>query len=471
MSNLYRDYSNIADEVTVLKNPHKGFYYHYVDNGISRPTYRDGIKSDDEIYDFPAMNHIYIRFDWADVEKEKGVYDWSCIDEIMNKWKGLKFSFRPCTYETGFYNDDNAVPMWLTKIEGAGKIFRCYFNSEGRWLGDSQGDAYMVKDENTIEKNYFEPYYDNEVYLDALEKFMEAFGEKYNGDDRVEYIDVGTFGRWGEGHSQTTPYSLEILKKHVDLHLKYFPDTRIIVNDDLIRHLKEVDTEQANELADYCLFHGLGIRDDGICVEEFCPKHKYSTLEQPELFEKYSKLAPVDIELEHYNKISEEFFRNALPYMESLRESHATYSGFHGYVKPWIEKNRAMTEYLANRLGYWYFITAAEFMKAKTGVKSVLRLHIANKGYSCAYHKYDLKIMARSGSKTYLLNTESPDNRKWDGGEEYVENIILDFAAVPSGKYELSIGMYENDTHIKLALQQRLMNDDGSYTIDELEVE
>ena len=79
--------------------------------------------------------------------------------------------------------------------------------------------------------------------------------------------------------------------------------------------------------------------------------------------------------------------------------------------------------------------------------------------------------MARSGSKTYLLNTESPDNRKWDGGEEYVENIILDFAAVPSGKYELSIGMYENDTHIKLALQQRLMNDDGSYTIDELEVE
>lgn len=268
----------------------------------------------------------------------------------MNKWKGLKFSFRLCTYETGFYNDDNAVPMWITEIEGTGKIFRCYFNSEGRWLGDSQGDAYMVKDENAIEKNYFEPYYDNEVYLDALEKFMKAFGEKYNGDDRVEYIDVGTFGRWGEGHSQTTPYSLEILKKHVDLHLKYFPDTRIIVNDDLIRHLREVDTEKANELADYCLFHGLGIRDDGICVEEFCPKHKYSTLEQPELFEKYSKFAPVDIELEHYNKISEGFFRNALPYMESLRESHATYSGFHGYAKPWIEKNRAMTEYLANRL-------------------------------------------------------------------------------------------------------------------------
>lgn len=124
------------------------------------------------------MNHIYIRFDWADVEKEKGVYDWSCIDEIMNKWKGLKFSFRPCTYETGFYYDDNAVPMWLTKIEGAGKIFRCYFNSEGRWLGDSQGDAYMVKDENTIEKNYFEPYYDNEVYLDAAGKVYGCFWQK-----------------------------------------------------------------------------------------------------------------------------------------------------------------------------------------------------------------------------------------------------------------------------------------------------
>lgn len=206
-------------------------------------------------------------------------------------------------------------------------------------------------------------------------------------------------------------------------------------------------------------------------MEEFCPKHKYSTLEQPELLEKYSKLAPVDIELEHYNKISEEFFRNALPYMESLRESHATYSGFHGYVKPWIEKNRAMTEYLANRLGYWYLINGAEFMDAQSGSKSLFRLYVENKGFARAYYKYSLKVMVRSDTNVYVLNDESPDNRKWDGGCSYIENIVLDFDGIPAGEYKLTIGMYENVHPIKLALQQHLMNSDGSYTIDNIKVE
>lgn len=469
--NIYKDYSYISDEVTVLKNPHKGFYYHYVDNGFTRPTYRNGIQSDNDLLEFPGMNHLYIRFDWSDVEKEKGVYDWSCIDDIMNKWKGMKFSFRLCTYETGFYNSENAVPKWLTEIDGTGKTFRSYFNSEGRWLGDSQGDAVIEVDENTVIKDYFEPYYDNWIYLEALDKFMVEYAAKYDGDDRVEYIDVGTFGRWGEGHSQTTPYSLEVLKTHVDLHLKHFQNTQILVNDDFVRHLNDVNTDEARKLENYCLFHGIGIRDDGICVERFCPKFRYSTLEQPKMLRRYSETAPVDIELEHYSHIRDEFMRDALPYMESLKESHATYSGFHGYAASWLKEYKPMTEYLANRLGYWYFVNGAEFMDAQCGSKSLFRLYVENKGFARAYHKYSLKVMARSDTNVYVLNDESPDNRKWDGGCSYIENIVLDFDGIPAGEYKLTIGMYENVHPIKLALQQHLMNSDGSYTIDNIKVE
>lgn len=470
MKELYRDYTRISDEVTILKNPHKGFYYHYIDNGFTRPTYKNGIKYDKEIYDFPGMNHLYIRFDWSDVEKEKGIYDWSCIDDIMSRWSGMKFSFRLCTYETGFCNSENAVPKWLAETDGTGKIFRCYFNSEGRWLGDSQGDAVIDIDENTVIKDYFEPYYDNATYLEALDKFMAAYAAKYDGDDRVEYIDVGTFGRWGEGHSQTTPYSPEVLKTHVDLHLKHFRNTQILVNDDFIRHLKDADAAEGLELENYCLFHGIGIRDDGICVERFCPKFRYSTLEQPEMLRRYSQFSPVDIELEHYNQISDEFMRDALPYMESLRESHATYSGFHGFTGIWLKKFKPMTDYLANRLGYWYFINGAEFMNAQSGARSILRLYVENKGFARAYNRYNLKVFARSDEKTYILNAESPDNRRWDGGCSYVENIVLDFADVPAGEYKLAIGMYEGDTPVKLAISQDLINDDGSYSVDNIDV-
>ena len=143
MENIYRNYSKIADEVTVLKNPHKGFYYHYMDNGAQRPTYRNCVKNRDELLKFPGMNHLYIRFDWSDVEKAKGVYDWSCIDDIMNAWPEMKFSFRLCTYETGPYNKIPAVPKWLTEIEGTCNVFKSYFrNPDGLWLGDSQGDGF-----------------------------------------------------------------------------------------------------------------------------------------------------------------------------------------------------------------------------------------------------------------------------------------------------------------------------------------
>ena len=75
----------LVDDKTVLKNPHKGWFWHFIDNGYGRPFYRDGYE-EDPVLDFPGLNHLYLRFDWGDVEKEEGVYDFSYLDEIMEKW-------------------------------------------------------------------------------------------------------------------------------------------------------------------------------------------------------------------------------------------------------------------------------------------------------------------------------------------------------------------------------------------------
>lgn len=37
----------LQDDKTVLSNPHKGWYYHSIDNGLTRPTYRDGVTKED----------------------------------------------------------------------------------------------------------------------------------------------------------------------------------------------------------------------------------------------------------------------------------------------------------------------------------------------------------------------------------------------------------------------------------------
>lgn len=447
----FRDYSRRADDKTVLTNPHKGFYYHYVDNGMSRATYRNELKNDEELLSIPGIHHIYIRFDWADIEKAPGEYDWSCIDDIMDKWSGygLKFSFRLCTYENGSSNPVYAIPEWIAKREGVGQIY----HSE------------------PLKKDFFEPFYGNEIYLDALADLMEAYGRKYNGDGRVEYIDIGTFGTWGEGHTSSghkINYPLEVLKKHADLHFKNFPDTLILVNDDMINHLDAQGGDISKQFEAYCLSHGAGIRDDGICVKYYAETFGYSTLKKPDMLKGFSRTGPVDIELEHYNKISEEHFKGGLPYLESLRESAATYTGFHGSASLWMEKNKYLSEYIANRIGYWYFVDGIELLEPVSGFKSTALLHVSNRGFAPAYNRYELKISAVGESGTYLLNSESPDNRNWQSGQPAAEKIILDFTYVPAGEYKLRVGMYEGNTPVKLAIKREFLQPDGSYEIDKI---
>ena len=42
-----------------------------------------------------------------------------------------------------------------------------------------------------------QPYYDNPVFLEKLDKFIEAFAKEYDNPDEVDYIDAYGLGRWG----------------------------------------------------------------------------------------------------------------------------------------------------------------------------------------------------------------------------------------------------------------------------------
>ena len=42
-----------------------------------------------------------------------------------------------------------------------------------------------------------QPYYDNPVFLEKLDKFVEAFAKEYDNPDEVDYIDAYGLGRWG----------------------------------------------------------------------------------------------------------------------------------------------------------------------------------------------------------------------------------------------------------------------------------
>ena len=93
----FRDLRALIDDKRILHNPHKGWYMHYIDNGYANPRYRNTIEPGDHLESFPGMNHLYLRVDWVDIEKEEGCFDWSYLDQIFEEWSayGYRFSFQP----------------------------------------------------------------------------------------------------------------------------------------------------------------------------------------------------------------------------------------------------------------------------------------------------------------------------------------------------------------------------------------
>lgn len=440
----YIDCRHMQNDKIVLENPHKGWYYHFVDNGFYNPKYRDDFSADTERLDAQGINHLYIRFDWCDIEKQEGVYEWSCIDSIIGRYakNGYKFSLRLCTFEG--LGKEYAVPEWLAAKGINGTICR------------------------KNDRAAFEPDYGDETYLKYLEKFMAEYGRKFNGNPLIEYIDIGTMGTWGEGHTyggSQKLFSTDVIKKHIDLHLKYFPDTLIMLNDDMINHVSLSDKDAASEIYDYCRGRNLGLRDDGVCVKVFCEDFGFSTLRSPSFFDDFSKNAPIDLELEHYSVCGPERFKDGYRFYEAMKEAHATFAGFHGHLSKWIAEHEEFHNHCANKLGYWYFIEGLCIPELVSGTRCGAYVRVKNKGFSKAYHRFDTKIRLIGESECFVLNSESPDNRRWEADGIYDENIVLDCRGVPSGRYKLQIGMFEGNNPIKLGFDLKYLDADGYYTV------
>jgi len=448
----YISLGSFQDDKTVLKNPHKGWYWHFIDNGYGRENYRQNLTPGDHMTDFPGLNHLYLRFDWGDIEKEEGVYDWSYIDAIMEEWgsAGYRFSFRICTYEGSAHPDSlkYATPKWV--YDAGAKFISC-------------------------DGGKIEPVYNDPVYLEKLEVFMKEYGRKFDMDDRVEFIDVGTFGTWGEGHTcfgSGTIYPNETLYAHMLLHAKYFPHKIIMLNDDMVGHRECRPEEEKQEIIELAKTLGFGARDDSICVSSYSQTFGYDTVRSPGFFDQLSPDAPVDIEYEHYTNVTADpdVFRDGFPFAEALKRVHATYAGFHGLPRPWLSKYPYLTEYLANRLGYWFFINGLRLTSLHAGCQNRIDLYFENRGFARAYHPYTFKLrLVDSNDQVVLETLPAVDCRRWLPGESVREAVTLNLTDCKSGRYSLQCGLFDSDRPVLFGMQPELYRE-GFYALSDIEV-
>lgn len=451
------------DDKTILRNPHKGWYWHYIDAGFSQKAYRDGyerVHGDgdaltldvlDDMNDFPGLNHLYLRFNWGDIEKQEGVLDWSYIDRIMEEWgsRGYRFAMRVCTFMGNLFD---ATPQWV-------------LDAGAHW------NPMFIDGQNTRE-----PVYDDPVYLEKLENFIRQWGERYNGHPLVEYVDVGTFGVWGEGNASHL-YPVESIKRHIDMHVAAFPDTPIMFNDDFIpnRSGREIVEGERQELLDYVRQRGLCLRDDSICYAPYVQSGGYDGLLVPTVYDALYANGPIDTEFCHLGYYSHSdnskgltpsLFQDGYRALAALQRGRVTYAGFHGYPRDFLEKYTSLAWYAANRLGYWYFLEGIQIPKLTAGQKAVATLIVSNRGFAHCAYRYDLRwrLIAADG-RQYVGVSECTDNRCWE--PVYVaswdactqEMLELDLRGIPAGRYALQIGLFEGDRAIAWGMEQNMVQD------------
>ena len=467
------DLTALHDATRVLVNPHKGWYHHYPDNHPDK--YR--IARDADLLEFPGMDHVYLRLAWSYLEPNEGQFDWAVIDRIIEKWTahGMGIAFRISCKETSTdrIEQQYATPRWVKEAGAQGGHYRNGepVGPEGPW----------------------EPRFDDPIFLEKLEQFLAAFAARYDRQPWVRYVDIGSIGDWGEGHTwagSRQTLSLAVRKLHVDLHLKHFKRAPLVISDDFVYALKDAAERQA--LQQHILTNGISYRDDSIMVNGYFANTSDSfTVRSPEFFADAYLRTPTVLELEHYGKVKQlgnwevrpesaaakfgrgktgpDFFRGALQLL------HATYIGYHGDARAWLDDNPGLTRELLNRCGYWLFpVTLGLPSTLVAGTVAPFRLTIDNRGVAPPYRPYELRVRL-SGERASWVGVVGRTDKSWlPGAPIVVQDQLALPADLKSGRYAVSVGLFDGssgkDRPVELALQATLREPEGYYRVAEVVV-
>jgi hypothetical protein len=303
-----------------------GWTLHFYSNVIR--NYGSKLEPSDTLADFPGLSTVYLRLPWAFLEPAEGRFDWSIVDTPAQRWiaKGHKIAFRVSCCESWMRH---ATPKW---VEDAG----------------AKGTNFTPGKGALPEGAFWEPDYGDPVFLAKLDAFLAAMARRYDGNPDVAFIDIGSYGVWGEGHnwaSSKRDYPLAVKKKHVDLHVRHFPNTLLAISDDFAgpsapgRHFP---------ITDYALSKGVTLRDDSICVQP--PPRSWFHAEMAQEF--WPKL-PVILEHQHYGASKQRgAWGDGSLLLKAVEDYHASYLSIHWWPRVLLEENREIIGKINLRMGY-----------------------------------------------------------------------------------------------------------------------
>lgn len=389
--------------------------------------------------EFPVeISGYYERFNWSDLEPEMDKYDFTKIDELLKKVeeKGMKAGMR----FRAVSRPGSSMPEYLKPM-----MEKFWISKEGHHVPD----------------------WNDPDFLERARKLLLAIGRKYDGDKRIQYIDIGMYGTWGEWH--LSPYgenaaigakgaTPETIRALIDMHFDAFPNTRLV----MMTGNDYVEYGKAYALS---LSPDVGLRRDNLASPEFDKM-------DVNLVDKVSKTAPIISEPIDNARIEVLRMPDQIKKYKVLSINQINYNTWGLYN----DKEKEALLFAGKLTGYRFVLNKAVLPKEITaGAAFNMSTDWSNMGVTPSYIPWNV---------TYQLKNKDKGEIVWQGASslnlmnllpaEKPVSISDKFtipASVKPGNYDLAVSVLDPYEYLKpLALAIKGRNTDGSYTLGTIEV-
>ena len=425
-----------------LSNPHKGFTVPTEGLWTFVPEFEYGPYGslNNKAWDLVSYGSGYQK--WNKLNPAKGVYDWTELEKLLNGLAehNMGYALRVLPYSPSFVKG-NDTP-----------------EEEYDWTPSFVYESGAKKVTATVQWNGFHatvPVWDDSVYLYYAKEFAKALAEKYDGDPRIEYIDIRTFGEWGEWHashldgSEMPSDSIEM--DLLDYYASVFKKTQLVL-----------PSSGVGDVYTHALKLGITKRDDGFIGIPGRPDSLVRAYEAnlPTIAE---NIAGYTTMLNYTDVIPGGYLKwTPQRWVDAITTAHLTYyvldqdndCGYYFY-----KDNKALADSMSKVIGYNFTVTRAE-LETVTSAKdttSTLNISVKNTGVApCFFDVYMVaefvdstgKALAQIGETVRIPKGTFKDDASKDFSFTYKAPAGKANVATQSG-VSVALSLYESEDAFK----------------------
>jgi hypothetical protein len=380
---------------------------------------------------------------WNKLNPAKGVYDWTELEKLLNALAehGMGYALRVLPYSPS-YIKGNDTP-----------------EEEYDWTPSFVYESGAKKVTATLQWNGYHasvPVWDDPIYLQAAKDFAKALAEKYDGDPRIEYIDIRTFGEWGEWHAShlegSEMPSDAVKMDMLDYYASIFKKTLLVL-----------PSNGSGDVYTHALELGITKRDDGFIGTPGRPDSLVRAYKAnlPTIAE---NMAGYTTMLEYTDVVPGGYYKwTPQRWVDAITTAHLTYyvldqdsdCGYRFY-----SDNKALADSMSKVIGYNFTVTQAELVtiaspatEKSADTTSTLNITVKNTGVApCFFDVYMVaefvdtagEIIAQLG-KTVSI----PKGTFKDGASQKFSFSGAAPSGVSPSSISIALSLYESEESYK----------------------